>query len=61
MNKKHIETLKKDIKNTLTFFLNQLENDVVLHGALSQSLERAVRLQVYLELEAGNEIEKDRK
>ena len=55
MNKKHIETLKKDIKNTLTFFLNQLENDVVLHGALSQSLEQSVRLQVYLEMEAGND------
>ena len=55
MNKKHIESLKKDIKDTLTFFLHQLENDVVLHGALSQSLERAVRLQVYLELEAGYE------
>jgi hypothetical protein len=59
MNRKEINRMKKDIKNTLEFFLHELEHDVVLHGGLSQCLERAVRLQVYLEMEEKNDTAKN--
>lgn len=54
MIKKRIDSLKKEIRNTLNQYLSDIDNDFILTGALSRAVEQSVRLQVYLELENKN-------
>ena len=56
MNKNRIKNLKKDIKDSLNQYISAIDDDVILTGTLLRATEQSVRLQVYLELEAENEV-----
>lgn len=51
MTNKRIENLKKEIKDALNHYLEHFDDGVSMAGGLFMAAEKAVRLQVYLELE----------
>ena len=59
MNKSRIKNLKKDIKDALNQYISAIDDNVILTGTLLRATEQSVRLQVYLEIEAGNDTAKN--